>query len=109
MSCRMIYPKRLRSNSIQLPSISFEGWFKVTTDNSLAHRHLPRRYYSEPNGAAIRLGRVDLRVDHGHFGNHMKIQESPKADNPVRLFLIGSGRHGGRPSHEQQANPAFPT
>ena len=60
MSCRMIYPKRLRSNSIQLPSISFEGWFKVTTDNSLAHRHLPRRYYSEPNGAAILLGRSSL-------------------------------------------------
>ena len=32
MSCRMIYPKRLRSKSIQLPSISCEGWFKVTTD-----------------------------------------------------------------------------
>jgi len=49
----------------------------------MVHRHLPGRYYSEPNGAAIRLGRVDLRVDHGHFGNHMKIQESPRADNPV--------------------------
>ena len=35
------------------------------------HRHLP--------------GRVDLRVDHGRFGTHMNIQESPRADNPVRL------------------------
>ena len=55
------------------------------------HRHLPGRYYSEPNGAAIRLGRVDLRVDHRHFGNHMKIQEVPKADDPARLSRIGSG------------------
>jgi len=30
------------------------------------HRHLPGRYYFELNGAAILLGRVDLRVDHGH-------------------------------------------
>ena len=34
---------------------------------------LPGRYYSEPNGAAILLGRVDLRVDHGDFRNYMKI------------------------------------
>ena len=73
------------------------------------HRHLPGRYYSESNGAAILLGRVDLRVDHGHFGNHMKIQDARRADNPVRLFLICCGRHGGRPSQEQQANPTLPT
>ena len=54
-------------------------------------RHLPGRYYSESNRTAILLGRVDLRVDHGHFGNHMKFQESPRADNPVRLSRIGSG------------------
>ena len=29
------------------------GFFQV-------HCHLPERYYSESNGAAIRLGRVDL-------------------------------------------------
>ena len=57
----------------------------------MVHRHLPRRYYSEPNGAAILLGRVDLRVDHGQFENHMKIQDAPRADNPVRLSRIGSG------------------
>ena len=57
----------------------------------------------------VLLGRVDLRVDHGHFRNHIKIQESPRADNPVRFFCICYGRHGGRPSQEQQANPALPT
>ena len=56
----------------------------------------------------ILLGRVDLRVDHGHFRNHMNIKESPRADSPVRLSRIGTGRHGGRPSHEQQANPTLP-
>ena len=55
------------------------------------HRHLPRRYYSEPNGATILLGRVDLRVDHGHFKNHITIQEVPKADGPARRSRIGSG------------------
>ena len=69
----------------------------------MVHRHLPRRYYSEPNGAAILLGRVDLRVDHGQFENHMKIQDAPRADNPVRRFSIGCGRHGGRPSQKQEA------
>jgi hypothetical protein len=75
------------------------------------HRHLPRRYYSEPNGATILLGRVDLRVDHGHFKNHITIQEVPKADGPARRSRIGSGtgRHGGRPSQEQTANPTLPT
>ena len=37
------------------------------------------------------VGRVDLRVDRGYFGNHMKIQEPPRADNPVRRSRIGSG------------------
>ena len=37
------------------------------------------------------LGRVDLRVDHRHFGNYMKIQEVPKADDPARRSRIGSG------------------
>ena len=65
---------------------------------------LPGRYYSEPNGAAILLGRVDLRVDHGYFGNHMTIiQESPRANNSVGRFRIGCGRHGGRPSKGQEA------
>jgi len=31
----------------------------------------------------------------------MKIQESRRADNSVRLLCIGTGRHGGRPSQEQ--------
>ena len=74
----------------------------------MVHRRLPGKYYSELNGAAIRLGRVDLRVDHGHFGNHMNIQESPRADNPIRVSRIGTGRHGGRPSHEQKANSTLP-
>ena len=74
-----------------------EGFFWV-------HRHLPERYYSEPNGAAILLGRVDLRVDHGYFGNHMTIiRDVPRANNPVGRFRSGSGRHGGRPSQEQKA------
>jgi hypothetical protein len=68
----------------------------------MVHRQLPGRYYSEPNGAAILLTRVDLRVDHGHFGNHMNIQESRRADNPVRLSRIGTGRYGGRPSQKQK-------
>ena len=32
----------------------------------------------------------------------MNIQESQRADNPVKLSRIGSGRHGGRPSQEQK-------
>ena len=54
-------------------------------------------------------GGADLRIDHGHFEKQIKIQESPKADNSVRLSRIGTGRHGGRPSQEQKANPTFPT
>ena len=37
------------------------------------------------------LGRVDLRVDRGHFGNHMTIKDAPRADNSVRRFRISSG------------------
>ena len=55
--------------------IKLVGFFKV-------HCHLPERYYSEPNGAAILLGRV----------------VPPKSS---------SGRHGGRPSQEQKANPSL--
>ena len=50
------------------------------------------------------LGRVDLRVDRGHLRNHMTIiRDVPKADDIVGLFRILSGRHGGRPSQEQEA------
>jgi len=39
----------------------------------------------------------------GDFGNHMTIiQDAPKADDIVGLFRILSGRHRGRPSHEQK-------
>jgi hypothetical protein len=62
------------------------------------YRHFPGRYSSESNAAAILLGRVDLRVDHGHLSNHMKVWESPRADHPAGHFRIVSGRHGGRPS-----------
>ena len=56
------------------------------------------------------VGRVDLRVDHGYFGNHMTIiQESPRANNSVGRSRIGCGRHGGRPSQEQEANPTLQT
>ena len=75
-----------------------EGFFWV-------HRHLPGRYYSEPNGTAILLGRVDLPVDHGHCGNHMNIQGAPRTDNPLGRSRIGIGRHKGRPSQEQKATP----
>jgi len=37
------------------------------------------------------VGRVDLRVDRGYFGNHMIIRDAPRADNPVRRSRIGSG------------------
>jgi len=76
------------------------------------HRHLPGKYHSEPNVAAILLGRVDLRVDRKQFRNHMKIQVSLWAVSHVSLSRIGTGRHGGRPSQEPEANPptiyAFP-
>ena len=57
-------------------------------------------------------GRVDLRVDRQQFRNNMKIQESLCAVSRVSLSRIGTGRHGGRPSQEPEANPpsiyAFP-
>ena len=58
-----------------------------------------------PNVAAILLGRVDLRVDRQQFRNHMKIQDSLSAISYVSLSRIGTGRHGGRPSQEPDANP----
>ncbi len=58
-----------------------------------------------PNVAAILLGRVDLRVDRQQFRNHMKIQDSLSAISYVSLSSIGTGRHGGRPSQEPDANP----
>ena len=88
-----------------------DSFHRLGLNQKKVHRHLTGKYYSESNGAAILLGRVDLRVDHGHFGNHIKIQESPRADIPLRLSRIGTGteRHGGRPSQEQTANPPLPT
>ena len=69
-------------------------------------------YHSEPNVAAILLGRVDLCVDRQQFRNNMKIQESRCAVSRVSLSRIGTGRHGGRPSQEPEANTpsiyAFP-
>ena len=105
--------KTLRSQRVASPLVHrhlFGNQIQPTIDSRsprrhegffLVHRYLPGRYYSEPNGAAILLGRVDLRVDHGHCRNHMTIiRESPRADNSVGRFRINSGRHGGRPSQE---------
>ena len=55
--------------------------------------------------AAILLGRVDLRVDRQQFRNNMKIQDSLWAVSRISLSRIGTGRHGGRPSQEPEANP----
>ncbi len=68
------------------------------------HRRLLVEYHSEPNVAAILLGRVDLRVDRKQFRNNMKIQVSLWAVSHVSLSRIGTGRHGGRPSQEPEAN-----
>jgi len=55
---------------------------KVTTAPKFTTTSNPsRKYHSEPNEAAIRLGRDDLRVDHGHFGNHMAIRNAQRADD----------------------------
>ena len=67
------------------------------------HRHLPGKYHSEPNVAAILLGRLDLRVDRKQFKNHMKIHDSLSAVSHVSLSRIGTGRHGGRPSQMPRA------
>ena len=70
------------------------------------HRHFPGKYYSVPNVPAILLGRVDLRVDRQQFRNNIKIQDSLWVVSYVSLSRIGTGRHGGRPSQEPEANPA---
>ncbi len=54
--------------------------------------------------AAILLGRVDLRVDRQPFRNNIKIQDSLWVVSYVSLSRIGTGRHGGRPSQEPEAN-----
>ena len=77
---------------------------RMTEAKKDVHRHLPGKYHSEPNVAAILLGRVDLRVDRQQFRNHMKIQESRCAVSRVSLSCIGTGRRGGRPSQEPDAN-----
>jgi hypothetical protein len=62
-----------------------------------------------PNVAAILLGRVDLRVDRQQFRNNIKIQDSLSAVSHASHSRSGTGRHGGRPSQEQEANiPAVP-
>jgi hypothetical protein len=66
----------------------------------LALRRLPGTHHSEPNVAAILLGKVDFRVDREHFRNW--------ADSHVSLSRRGTGRHGGRPSQEPDANPPRP-
>ena len=76
----------------------------MTEAKKEVHRHLPGKYHSEPNVAAILLGRVDLRVDRQQFRNHMKILDSLCAVSRVSLSRIGNGRRGGRPSQETEAN-----
>ena len=80
-------------------SPSLEGRF------FLVHRHLPGKYHSVSNVPAILLGRVDLRVDRKQFRNHIKIQDYLSAVIHVSHSRIGTGRHGGRPSQEPDANP----
>ena len=54
-------------------------------------------------------GRVDLRVDRQQFRNNIKIQDSLSAVSHASHSRSGTGRHGGRPSQEQEANiPAVP-
>ena len=48
---------------------------RMTEAKKEVHRHLPGKYHSEPNVAAILLGRVDLRVDRQQFRNIIKIQD----------------------------------
>ena len=64
--------------------------------------------HSEPNVAAILLGRVDLRVDRKQFRNHMKIQDSLCAVSHVSH--IGTGRHEVVPpkSQKQIHRPSMP-
>ena len=44
-----------------------DSFHRLELNQKKVHRHLTGKYYSESNGAAILLGRVDLRVDHGHL------------------------------------------
>ncbi len=80
---------------------------RMTEAKKEVHRHLPGKYHSEPNVAAILLGRVDLRVDRQQFRNNMKIQKSLCAVSRVSLSCIGTGRRRGRPSQEPEAKPPF--
>jgi len=80
-----------------------ESWRKASRYKKKVHRHLPGKYHSMSNVAAILLGRVDLRVDRQQFRNHMKIQDSLSAVIHVSLSRSGTGRHGGRPSQMQQS------
>jgi hypothetical protein len=120
--CSLRAPAPLRKNSksywifLRLAGLSFvrsdRSASSQSKQNYLARRRrafsIGQYWFIDICGGKL-LGRVDLRVDHGHFGNHMNIQESRGADNPVRLSRIGTRRHGGRPSHEQQANPTLPS
>jgi hypothetical protein len=56
-----------------------EGFFWV-------HRHLPERYYSEPNGAAILLGRVDLPRAGSNF-IAPNIDQCLPRESTMKLFL----------------------
>jgi len=101
------------------------GWSVIVSSDRSASSQSKQNYLAQRRGGAglfamgqywlidicggKLLGWVDLRVDYGHFGNHINIQESPRADNPVRRSRIGTGRHGGHPSQEQKANPTLPT
>ena len=55
-------------------------------------RHLPRNYIGE--------GRPPRRPR--QFGKYMTIRDPQRADGPVRHSRTGSGRHGDRPSQEQE-------
>jgi hypothetical protein len=57
-------------------------------------------------GWPILLGRVDLRVDRNCFRNNIKIQDSLSAVSHASHSRSGTGRHGGRPSQEPEANIA---
>jgi len=67
------------------------GFFKVLP-------HLPGNYTGE--------GRPPRRPR--QFKKQMTIRDVPRADNPVGYPRTGSGRHGGRPSQEQEVNSNDP-
>ena len=121
--CSLRAPAPLRKNSksywifLRLAGLSFvrsdRSASSQSKQNYLARRRrafsIGQYWFIDICGGKL-LGRVDLRVDRGHFGNHMTIiRDVPKADDIVGLFRILSGRHGGRPSQEQEANPTLPT